>query len=51
MFYKIIDNLKIYTLEEEGTESAHPARFSPEDKFSKQRIEIKRRFKIRPFEK
>ncbi len=28
------------------TESAHPARFSPDDKFSKQRVAIKKRFGI-----
>lgn len=28
------------------TESAHPARFSPDDKFSSQRVAIKKRFGI-----
>eukprot|EP00580_Thalassiosira_gravida_P001092 CAMPEP_0201606984 /NCGR_PEP_ID=MMETSP0492-20130828/6263_1 /ASSEMBLY_ACC=CAM_ASM_000837 /TAXON_ID=420259 /ORGANISM="Thalassiosira gravida, Strain GMp14c1" /LENGTH=46 /DNA_ID= /DNA_START= /DNA_END= /DNA_ORIENTATION= len=28
------------------TESAHPARFSPDDKFSRQRVAIKKRFGI-----
>jgi len=31
-----------------GTKSAHPARFSPDDKFSKQRITIKQRFGLLP---
>jgi H/ACA ribonucleoprotein complex subunit 3 len=40
---------RVYTLNKvdpqgRPTISAHPARFSPEDKYSKQRIEIKRRF-------
>ncbi|KAE8746984.1 hypothetical protein FOCC_FOCC006239 [Frankliniella occidentalis] len=30
------------------TLSAHPARFSPEDKYSRQRITIKRRFGLLP---
>lgn len=30
------------------TRSAHPARFSPDDKFSKQRITLKKRFNILP---
>ena len=28
--------------------SAHPARFSPDDKFSKERVTIKKRFGILP---
>lgn len=30
------------------TASAHPARFSPDDKFSKERVTIKKRFGILP---
>jgi len=30
------------------TQSAHPARFSPDDKFSRERVECKRRFKLLP---
>lgn len=30
------------------TMSAHPARFSPDDKFSKERITTKRRFNLLP---
>jgi H/ACA ribonucleoprotein complex subunit 3 len=33
------------------TESAHPARFSPDDKFSKQRLICKRRFGLLPMQK
>lgn len=45
------DGKRVYTLkkvcpEGKATLSAHPARFSPDDKFSAQRIAIKRRFKI-----
>ncbi|PWN23347.1 Nop10 family nucleolar RNA-binding protein [Microstroma glucosiphilum] len=42
---------RIYTLKKvtpagEMTKSAHPARFSPDDKFSKHRVTIKKRFGI-----
>ena len=30
------------------TKSAHPARFSPDDKFSRERITVKRRFQLLP---
>ncbi len=30
------------------TKSAHPARFSPDDKFSRERITLKKRFNILP---
>uniref|UniRef100_A0A915EL89 H/ACA ribonucleoprotein complex subunit 3 n=1 Tax=Ditylenchus dipsaci TaxID=166011 RepID=A0A915EL89_9BILA len=44
---------RVYTLkktdpEDHNTLSAHPARFSPEDKFSKYRIIIKKRFGLLP---
>ncbi|KAI0319480.1 Nop10p-domain-containing protein [Amylostereum chailletii] len=44
---------RIYTLKkttDEGkiTKSAHPARFSPDDKFSRHRVTIKKRFGILP---
>ncbi|KCZ73900.1 hypothetical protein H311_05139 [Anncaliia algerae PRA109] len=54
-FYKDINNKKTYTLskqlEDKFIESAHPARFSPEDTDSEPRILMKRRFKISPFDK
>lgn len=44
---------RVYTLEkvvendnQKFTYSAHPARFSPEDKFSRERILVKKRFNI-----
>ncbi|CAJ1012507.1 putative Nucleolar RNA-binding protein, Nop10p family [Leishmania naiffi] len=45
------DGKRVYTLkkmdpENKPTLSAHPARFSPDDKFSRQRVTIKRRFKV-----
>lgn len=33
------------------TESAHPARFSPDDKFSKQRLICKKRFGLLPMQR
>lgn len=44
---------RVYTLKKtapDGTEtiSAHPARFSPEDKYSKYRVLIKKRFGVLP---
>lgn len=47
------DGKRIYTLKkvtEEGeiTKSAHPARFSPDDKYSKQRVTLKKRFGMLP---
>lgn len=50
-FYLDADNKRVYTLAKidpngQATMSAHPARFSPDDKFARHRITIKRRFKI-----
>ena len=49
MYYLDADGKRIYTLKKENpdgkiTESAHPARFSPDDKFSAQRVACKKRF-------
>lgn len=50
-FFLDADGKRVYTLkkvdpEGNATMSAHPARFSPDDKYSRQRITIKRRFKM-----
>jgi H/ACA ribonucleoprotein complex subunit 3 len=42
---------RVYTLKKvtssgEVTQSAHPARFSPDDKYSRQRVTIKKRYGI-----
>ncbi|KAM9317470.1 H/ACA ribonucleoprotein complex subunit 3 [Gastrophryne carolinensis] len=42
---------RVYTMKKlspagEQTSSAHPARFSPDDKFSRHRITIKKRFSL-----
>lgn len=43
--------LKKVTPEGEITKSAHPARFSPDDKYSRQRVTLKKRFGLLPTEK
>lgn len=56
MMYTGEDGKRMYTLKKETpagkpTESAHPARFSPDDKFSKQRLICKKRFGLLPMQK
>jgi len=51
MYFIDNDGNRIYTLKKEApngkvTESAHPARFSPDDKFSRHRVACKKRFGI-----
>eukprot|EP00304_Pavlova_gyrans_P010801 CAMPEP_0206035142 /NCGR_PEP_ID=MMETSP1466-20131121/1876_1 /ASSEMBLY_ACC=CAM_ASM_001126 /TAXON_ID=44452 /ORGANISM="Pavlova gyrans, Strain CCMP608" /LENGTH=64 /DNA_ID=CAMNT_0053409491 /DNA_START=14 /DNA_END=208 /DNA_ORIENTATION=- len=55
MYYHDAAGKRVYTLKKvapngEPTTSAHPARFSPDDKFSGQRIECKKRFNILPIQ-
>ncbi|XP_008277920.1 H/ACA ribonucleoprotein complex subunit 3 [Stegastes partitus] len=50
-FYLNENGDRVYTLKKvnpEGlpTSSAHPARFSPDDKFSRHRVMLKKRFSI-----
>ncbi|ORX78255.1 Nop10 family nucleolar RNA-binding protein [Anaeromyces robustus] len=45
------DGKRVYTLKKKTndgkiTKSAHPARFSPDDKFSRHRVTLKKRFGI-----
>ncbi|KAJ2396032.1 snoRNP complex protein [Coemansia sp. RSA 2559] len=47
---KRIYTLKKVTSEGEVTQSAHPARFSPDDKYSRQRVTLKRRFGVLPIQ-
>lgn len=47
----LVDGKRVYTLKKidpnaKATISAHPARFSPDDKYSAQRIAVKRRYGI-----
>ena len=51
MYYTDAEGKRVYTLKKEDpsgspTQSAHPARFSPDDKFSRQRVTIKKRHGI-----
>jgi len=53
MYYLDPCGKRVYTLakvdpEGKPTLSAHPARFSPEDKYSRQRITVKTRFGLLP---
>lgn len=53
MFYVNEKEERVYTLKKfapDGTptESAHPARFSPDDKLSRERTTTKRRFNLLP---
>lgn len=45
---KRIYTLKKVTSSGKATKSAHPARFSPDDKFSRQRVALKKRFNLLP---
>lgn len=52
-YYLDENNKRVYTLEmvsPDGlpTLNAHPARFSPDDKFSAERMELKIRFNLLP---
>ncbi|KAG9296371.1 hypothetical protein G9A89_014963 [Geosiphon pyriformis] len=49
MYYLDDNGTRIYTMKKlsptgEVTKSAHPARFSPDDKFSRHRVTLKKRF-------
>ncbi|XP_954112.1 nucleolar protein (Nop10) [Theileria annulata] len=50
-YYLDKEGKRVYTLKNLGPNgehclTAHPARFSPEDKYSKQRIALKKRFNL-----
>lgn len=49
MFYRIENGSRVYTLDEKNTFNAHPAKFSLEDRFSRERVIVKKRFAISPF--
>lgn len=51
MYYADENGNRIYSLKKasasgEATKSAHPARFSPDDKFSRHRVTLKKRFNV-----
>ncbi|KAL3046063.1 H/ACA ribonucleoprotein complex subunit 3 [Trematomus bernacchii] len=50
-FYLNEEGDRVYTLKKstgdgDPTSSAHPARFSPDDKFSRHRVTVKKRFNL-----
>lgn len=56
MYLQFCDQCKQYTLKQKcprcggQTRSAHPARFSPEDKNSAERIQTKAKFNLLPYQ-
>ncbi|ELA40985.1 uncharacterized protein VICG_01944 [Vittaforma corneae ATCC 50505] len=50
LYFKIENGKRVYTLNPENAECAKPAKYSIEDKFSEQRIIMKTRYKIFPFD-
>ena len=53
MYYEDDAGNRVYTLKKTApdgspTKSAHPARFSPDDKFSRERVTLKKRFGLLP---
>ncbi|ESR57052.1 nucleolar protein 10 [Citrus sinensis] len=55
-FYINDNGDKVYTTKKESptgmpAQSAHPARFSPDDKYSRQRVLLKKRFGLLPTQK
>lgn len=51
LYYRIVDGKRVYTLDPTDAENAMPARYSVGDKFSPERIAMKMRHKIFPFDK
>lgn len=51
LYHYFKDNTKVYTLNntEREVEQSHPAHFTPLDKYSKYRVELKKRYNIAPF--
>ncbi|EKG18881.1 H/ACA ribonucleoprotein complex subunit Nop10 [Macrophomina phaseolina MS6] len=52
MYHLDAEGKRVYTLKKivdgQATKSAHPARFSPDDKYSRQRVTLKKRFGLLP---
>ena len=51
MYFADENGNRVYSLKKsspsgEATKSAHPARFSPDDKFSRHRVTLKKRFNV-----
>ena len=49
IYYRIVEGKRVYTLDKEN-ETVNPAKFSTDDKYSDERIEMKKRFGIFPFD-
>ncbi|ELA48367.1 hypothetical protein VCUG_00203 [Vavraia culicis subsp. floridensis] len=47
--HRILNGKKVYTLDQKETDS-HPARFSPIDSFSEERVRLKIKYGMPPFE-
>jgi H/ACA ribonucleoprotein complex subunit 3 len=47
-FVKFVPKLQKVAPDGTPTQSAHPARFSPDDKFSRERVTTKKRFNLLP---
>lgn len=50
MMFSIEDGKRKYSLKEDETKTAHPARFSTSDPYSRERLTIKKRFNIFPYD-
>jgi H/ACA ribonucleoprotein complex subunit 3 len=48
---KRVYTMQMHTADQGHTTNAHPARFSPDDKYSAERIELKTRFNLLPTQK
>jgi rRNA maturation protein Nop10 len=51
IYYRMEGGERRYTLDPKDGELAQPAKYSVGDQFSRQRIEMKRRYKIFPFDR
>lgn len=54
MYHLDTEGKRVYTLKKivdaKATKSAHPARFSPDDKYSRHRVTLKKRFNLLPMQ-
>lgn len=50
IYFKLVDMKRVYTLNPENAECAYPAKYSTEDKYSNERIRMKKRHQLFPFD-
>lgn len=50
-YYRVVDGRRVYTLDAVDAESAAPAKYSVGDRFSPERIAMKMRYRIFPFDR